>query len=302
MHIQGRYAYKITSMASNGHTSSGADDAHMLHHHVISGHDADDAEVYDIIMSVMHILNDHNLKSQLVTKKMVRSFAEDVFDDWDTDKPIPVPPDDEPPLLHLDQSRLRLSTIKTDSPSLIPKSPPLVPLQDDKTEASAAEAPTHRRQGQPAFLRVLPAGLEPYDFGVGWAWTDLLGAKLPWQDVRIDRGLAWQTAYDFAQVYHDMNEHKLIVKYNTDRAVYWARQRLFNFARELNGENSLENGNRYRCADEDRHPLYRALLCRHVMEELAGNEEREPMFLPGKTTWAWVDRRSFTIECEGEDE
>ncbi|KAK2058892.1 hypothetical protein LY76DRAFT_654181 [Colletotrichum caudatum] len=288
-------------MASNGYSTPGADDAHMQYRHVISVHDVDDAEVLCIIMSVMHILNEHNLKSHLITKEMARSFAEDVFHDWDTDEPIPVPPDDEPPLLHLDQSRMRLSTIIADSPSLVPRSPPLVPLEDDTTEASASEAPTHRRQGQPAFLRVLLAGLKPYDFGFGWAWTDQLGAKLPWQDVSIDRGLAWQTAYDMVQGYHDMNEHKLIVKYNTDRAIYWARQRLFNFARELNGHGSLENGNRHRCADEDRHPLYRALLYRHVMEELAGNREREPMFLLGKTTWAWVDRRSLTIESEEED-
>ncbi|KAK2035019.1 hypothetical protein LX32DRAFT_688986 [Colletotrichum zoysiae] len=185
-------------MASNGYTNSGADDAHIPH--LITAHDVDDAEVYHIILSVMHILNDHILKSQLVTKKMVHSFAEGVFEDWDTDKPIPVPPVDEPPLLQLNESRLRLGTIKTDSPSLIPKSPPLVLLQDDKTESSASEAPTHRRQGQPAFLKIIAAGLDPYEFGVGWSWTDLLGAKLPWRDVRLDRNLDWQTAYDFAQV------------------------------------------------------------------------------------------------------
>ncbi|KAK1992732.1 hypothetical protein LX36DRAFT_285725 [Colletotrichum falcatum] len=230
----------------------------------------------------MHMLNKRNLRSLKLTKGMVRLFVNRVFHDWDTDKPIPTPPD-EPPELRLDQCRLRFGNIR-----------PITPFCSWLSVLLWKKPPAHRGQGPPAFLELFLDNLYPFDFGFGFAWTDSQGNYISVYDVDFDDGFEFWSAFRMVQMHHDSNEHKRIMNWNTDRAIYWARQRIYNFARELNGDFTMENGNRHRCADEYHHPLRSARLCRHVIEELFGNRARRPWLCQSLelTAWAWVDLRS----------
>ncbi|GKT61948.1 hypothetical protein ColTof4_02423 [Colletotrichum tofieldiae] len=251
-------------------------------HYAISSYGNDDDDVFYIVQAVLHTLNEHNVRSPRVTKTMVRMFASRVFHDWNTDRPIPVPADRPHQLTH-DRCSLRFRRILISSPPLIRRRD----TNSRKSLISFSEPPAHRRRGQPAFLRPV-IGIRTHRCGFGFMWTDSQGGKLPRCAVILDRGVTMWIACNLVQMHYDRNEHKRIMEWNTNRAIYWARQRLLNFARNLNSIFIYDNGNRYRCADEYVHSLQRALLCRDVLEQLHNTaEDRYLEPFEGTASWGW---------------
>ncbi|GKT45715.1 uncharacterized protein ColSpa_05896 [Colletotrichum spaethianum] len=272
-------------MPPNSHNLPNGDHAFTQPHYVISSYGNDDDDVFYILQAVLHTLNEHNVRCPRGTKTMVRIFASRVFHDWNTDKPIPVPAD-SPRLLTRDRSSLRLSTISIDSPPFVLNG------DTDLTEyliSFPAPGPAHRRQGQPAFLEPI-IEIDNHCCGLGFLCTDSQGDRLPLNAVNFDHGVNLSIACHLVQMHYDRNEHKRIMEWNTDRAIYWARQRLLNFARNLNNIFIYDNGNRYRCADEYVHPLHGALLCRDVIEQLRDTAERNGVELHLRAaSWGWME-------------
>src|SRR5262249_54960896 len=88
--------------------------------------------------------------------------------------------------------------------------------------------PAHRRHGAPAFVKPNAN----WDAGtLHWMWVDAKSRGVNPKYIQLRNGLTYHQARAEAVVHWDKKESRRIREWNSDMAVFWARNRLLRYLR-----------------------------------------------------------------------